>query len=99
MVKSAMKNWFVPRTDRNDERSRRPFCPIAQTSNNALYPVFFYKAYGRHCPTEINNPESFFYLAINHKPKPSDAVWYMNTPLGKNSIGTFLKMAAKRTGL
>ena len=94
-----MKNWFVPRTDRNDEGSRRPSFPIAQASNNPRYPVFFYKAYRRHCLTAINNPESPFYLAINHKPKPSDTVWFMNAPLGKNSIGTFLKMAAKRTGL
>ncbi|KAL9953741.1 hypothetical protein ACROYT_G041203 [Oculina patagonica] len=47
----------------------------------------------------MNNPESPFYLAIKHKRKPSDAVWYMNAPLGKNSIGQFLKTAAKRTGL
>ena len=45
----------------------------------------------------MNNPESPFYLA--HKRKQADAEWYMNAPLGKNSIGNFLKMAAKRTGL
>ena len=84
---------------RNGEVPGRPFCPIAQTSNNALCPVFFYKAFRSHRPTEMNNQESPFYLAINHKRKPSDTVWYMNAPLGKNSIGKFLKMAAKRTGL
>ena len=47
----------------------------------------------------MNNQESPFYLAINHKRNPSDTVWYMNAPLGKNSIGKFLKMAAKRMGL
>ena len=84
---------------RNGEGPGRPFCPIAQASNNARCPVFFYKAFRSHRPTEMNDQESLFYLAINHKRKPSDTVWYMNAPLGKNSIGKFLKMAAKRTGL
>ena len=38
-------------------------------------------------------------IAIKHKRKPSDNVWSMNAPLGKNSIGKILKMAAKRKGL
>ena len=80
---------------RNGEGPSRPFCP----RNNARCPVFFYKAFRSHRPTEMNNQESTFYLAINHKRKPSDTVWYMNAPLGKNSIGKFLKMAAKRTEL
>ena len=84
---------------RNGEGPGRPFCPTAQASNNARCPIFFYKAFRSHRPTEMNNPESPFYLAIKHKRKPSDTVWYMNAPLGKNSIGKFLKMAAKRTGL
>ena len=84
---------------RSGEGPGRPFCPIAQASNNARCPVFFYKAFRSHRPTEMNNPEAPFYLAIKHKRKPSDTVWYMNAPLGKNSIRKFLKTAAKRTGL
>lgn len=84
---------------RSGEGPGRPFCPIAQANNNARCPFFFYKAFRSHRPTEMNNPEAPFYLAIKHKRKPSDTVWYVNAPLGKNSIGKFLKTAAKRTGL
>ena len=84
---------------RNGEGPGRPFCLIAQASNNARCPVFFYEAFRSHRLTEMNEQESPFYLAINHKRKPSDTVWYRKAPLGKNSIGKFLKMAAKRTGL
>ena len=84
---------------RKGERPGKPFCPIAQASNSARCPVFFYKAFRSHRPTEMNNQESPFYLAINHKRKPSNTVWYMNAPLGKNSIRKFLKMAANRMGL
>ena len=58
--------------------------------------LFFYKAFRSHRPTEMNDQESPFYLAINDKRKPSDTVWYMKAPLGKNSIGKFLKMPAKK---
>ena len=45
----------------NGEGPGRPFC-LAQASNNARCPVFFYKAFGSHRPTEMTNPESPFYL-------------------------------------
>ena len=37
------------------------------------------------------DPDSPFYLAINHRRKPNDKVWYLDRPLGKNEIGKFLK--------
>ena len=44
-------------------------------------------------------PEAPFFLAINHKRKPADPVWYSRAPLGKNKIGEFLTKAAKNAGL
>ena len=38
-------------------------------------------------------PDAPFYLAINHRRKPNDKVWYLDRPLGKNEIGKFLKDA------
>ena len=38
-------------------------------------------------------PDAPFYLAINHRRKPNDKVWYLDKPLGKNEIGKFLKDA------
>ena len=72
----------------------RPFCPTTPASNNTRCPVFFCKAFRSHRLTEMNKPESPFYLAIKYKRKADDPVWYANASLGK-----FLKMAAKRTGL
>ena len=39
------------------------------------------------------DPDAPFYLAINHRRKPSEKVWYLDRPLGKNEIGKFLKDA------
>jgi len=38
-------------------------------------------------------PDAPFYLAINHRRKPNDKVWYLDRPLGMNEIGKFLKDA------
>ena len=39
------------------------------------------------------DPDAPFYLAINHRGKPSEKVWYLDRPLGKNEIGKILKHA------
>ena len=39
------------------------------------------------------DPDAPFYLAVNHRRKPSDEVGYLDRPLGKNEIGKFLKNA------
>ena len=47
----------------------------------------------------MNQPEAPFYLAIKHQRKATDAVWYKNSPLGKNEIGKLLTKAAQNAGL
>ena len=47
----------------------------------------------------MKRPEAPFFLALNHKRKPADPVWYSRAPLGKNKIGEFLTKAAKNAGL
>ena len=47
----------------------------------------------------MKRPEVPFFLAINHKRKPANQVWYSCAPLAKNKIGEFLTKAAKNAGL
>ena len=75
------------------------FQPKIYATNTARCPVSFYKNFRNHRPTEMNAPESPFYLAVGHNRRSNEEVWYMNAPLGKNEIGKFLSTAAKTAGL
>ena len=77
-----------------DGGHQRAFEPKAYASNNkSRCPVEFYKAFRSHRPKVMLQPDALFYLAINHRLKPNDKVWYLDRPLGKNEIGKFLKDA------
>ena len=84
---------------RHGEGHQRAFYPTAQATGNRRCPVELYKVFASHRPESAHNPESPFFLAINHKRKPESQVWYTNGALGKNSIGKFLVDAAKAAGL
>ena len=75
------------------------FQPKIYATNTARCPVSFYKNFRSHRPTEMNAPESPFYLAVGHNRRSNEEVWYMNATLGKNEIGRFLSTAAKNAGL
>ena len=45
---------------------------------------------------QIDSP---FFLAINHRRRPSSQIWYPKAALGKNEIGKFLSKAAKAAKL
>ena len=47
----------------------------------------------------MKDPEAPFFLAINHKRKPENFVWYQKSVMGKNKIGKFLSKAAKNAGI
>ncbi|EDO39099.1 predicted protein [Nematostella vectensis] len=36
---------------------------------------------------------------VNHRRSPGDEIWYKQTPLGKNEIGKFLSLAAKKASI
>ena len=77
-----------------DGGHQRAFEPKAYASNNkSRCPVEFYKAFRSHRSETMLEPDAPFYLAINHRRKPNDKVWYLDRPLGKNEIGKFLKDA------
>ena len=77
----------------------RAFNPKAYATENEHCPVHLYLKFASHRPEEMKRPEAPFFLAINHKRKPADPVWYSRAPLGKNKIGEFLTKAAKNAGL
>jgi len=79
--------------------SVRAFHPTAQAIGNERCPVKIFKEFAHRRPLEMNKPDSPFYLAVNHKQKPDDDVWYIRSPLGKNEIGKFLSAGAKHAGL
>ena len=75
------------------------FKPKAYATENEHCPVRLCLKFASHRPEEMKRPEAPFFLAINHKRKPADPVWYSRVPLGKNEIGEFLTKAAKGAGL
>lgn len=75
---------------------QRAYQSKAYSTNTERCPVRFYKEFRRHRPLEMNRAESPFFLAVKHKRSPTDEIWYMKAPLGKNQIGKFLSTAAKK---
>ena len=78
---------------------QRAFQPKVFATNTDRCPVKYYKIFKSHRPSEMNLPDSPFYLAVKQHMNPSDAVWYMKAPLGKNEIGKFMASAAEKAGL
>ena len=66
---------------------RRAFYPIAQATNSERCPVRYYKSFRGHRPSEMNQPDSPFFLAIKRQRKSTDTVWYKKCPLGKIKSG------------
>lgn len=46
-----------------------------------------YKTFQSHRPTEMNTPESPFFLAVKGKRKEGDPVWYLKRRQGLRKIG------------
>jgi len=77
----------------------RAFNPTAQATNNESCLVYYYKKFKSRRPEEKNNAGSPFYLAINHRRRPGNNIWYMKAPLGKNEIGKLMKTAEQAASL
>ena len=77
----------------------RAFQPKMFATNTDRCPVYFFKAFISYRPESSNYPESPFYLGIKHK-RPSDAnIWYINCPMGINTLGNFMKTASAAVGI
>ena len=81
------------RTGQDDGHQRAFESKAYASKNKSRCPVEFDKAFRSHRSEAMLDPDAPFYLAINHRRKPSDKVWYLDKPLGKNEISKFLKDA------
>lgn len=92
-------SWLAERVTKTrsgkENGHRRAFSPTAQANNTVKCPVLLYKAFRSHRPTEMNQNDSPFYLAINHNRIANSEIWYKKCPLGKNEIGKFLSKAVQ----
>lgn len=79
----------------------RAFAPKAfkNHSDDKRCPVRAYKEFSARRPDDMKNPDSPFYLAVNNKRKNDDGKWYMSAPLGKNTIGQFIKKSCGAAGI
>ena len=78
--------------------STRAFAPKLWATNTNRCPVQFYKCYLSKRPVAATDPDSPFYLAVNHNRSAGDP-WYKNAPLGKTKLGGFMTTAAKAVGM
>ncbi|KAK3731923.1 hypothetical protein QZH41_000275 [Actinostola sp. cb2023] len=69
--------------------------PYATGTCDHKCPVYCYKQFVYRHPEDAKCDESPFFLAINHCRKPEDQVWFINTPMVKNTIGQILSSATK----
>ena len=78
----------------------RAFSPKAfAAENKERCPVEHYKEYARRRPSCACQLDSPFFLAINHKRKENSDIWFMNSPLGKNLLGTLMKSGCEAAGV
>lgn len=71
---------------------------FAQT-NSERCPVHIYKEFSRHRPANMCEPDSPFYLAINHIRRPWSDTWYKVQSLGENSLRGMMKKMAEQAGI
>ena len=72
---------------------------MATGNTRELFIPYLYRAFADHRPLEMKQPDSPFFLAINHRLQPSFQISYSKAALGKNKIGKFLSKAAKAAKL
>ena len=87
----------VRHSDENEHQ--RCFRPKAYETGDRKCPVSSFKEFVHRGPEEAKSLESPFFLAVRHRRKPEDQVWFVNNPMGKNKIGEFLSRATKKLSL
>lgn len=88
------------KTRHGDENElRRAFCPKAYAAGDKNCPVTCYKEFLSRRPEISKTPESPFFLIINQRRRPEEKLWFLNRPMGQNSIGKFMSSATKSLNL
>ena len=81
------------RTGEKAQADKRKFPPIATATDSSRCPVTLFKMFECHRSDAMKQPGSPFFLAIKRNLTPVDAIWYYDSPLGKNKIGEILTKA------
>ena len=75
----------------------RTFNPKMFATDGPRCPVIIFKEYLARRPPEMASADSPLYLASIVK--PSSHIWFKKQPLGKNSLGSFMKSTSEAAGL
>ena len=63
-------------------------------------PVAAYKLYAKKRPTEMNDSDAPFYLAVNNSTKQeSSKPWFKKSAVGQNNLNSFMRKMAGKAGL
>ena len=85
------------RTGEHEFVPDRTFNPKMYATGGSRCPVSIFKEYLARRPPEMAAADSPFYLASIVK--PSSDIWFKKQPLGKNSLGSFMKSMSEAAGL
>ena len=67
------------------------------TTGGPRCPVLIFKTYLSRRPSEMGSPDHPFYLAAIQN--PVSGIWFKKQPLGKNSLGLFMKNMSTAAGI
>ena len=84
------------RTGQHEFVPDRTFNPKMYVTGGSHCPVSIFKEYLARRPPEMAAADSPFYLAS--LVKPSSNIWFKKQPLGKNSLGSFMKSMSEAAG-
>ena len=87
-------------TTKSTNADARAFKPKmwATPENPDRCPVALFKKFVSHRPKQMCQPDSPFYLAINHK-RADYSLWYKKQPLGINHIDKMMKLVIAGTSI
>ena len=85
------------RTGEHDFVADRSFNPKMYATGRPRCPVHIFKEYLARLPPEMSLSDSPFYLAVILS--PISQLWFKKQPIGKNSLGSFMKSMSEAAGL
>ena len=85
-------------TNLYDKRAFRP-CLFATPAIPERCPVNIYKIFRAHRPAVRLDPNSNFYISINHNRVAGSQIWYKDCNLGEKMISTMLKRMCQKAGV
>ena len=87
------------RTGAGAGESLHAFNPRMYAIGTERCPVSIFKNYIQKRPQQACKPDSPLYLSVANSVTNDSATWYKNQPVGKVTLGKFMKNMAERAGL